>query len=121
MKTNKFIIYKKYRDLFEYSYVILIKYPKSEKHSLANSIKETLYNGFKKVNYLTNFRIEKFKRIQTVIDLEIELKYLEELIRISYKLKFINIKNYKVWVEKIIELNKMIGSVVNEKSKEEGI
>ena len=41
---SKLMIYQKYVDLIEYSYNLLVKYPKYEKYALVSEIRRTMYN-----------------------------------------------------------------------------
>jgi len=102
------MIYKQYIELIYYTVKITIKYPKSEKLSLVSTIKNTTYMGIKKI-ILAQKEYHKSKRIIILNELDIDLKMLKVLIRISYKCKYINSKNYAAWSKKIFNISNLLG------------
>ena len=59
---SKLLIYQKYVYLIEYSYNLLIKYPKHEKYALVLEIRRTMYNSLRYILY-ANKLSDKFNRI----------------------------------------------------------
>lgn len=101
-------IYKKYVDLYYYTYLITDKYPKYEKNGIVSDIKRSTYLGFTCVisihkNYNKNDKLKYLNK------LDIELKVLKMLIRISYKRKYINVNNYEAWSRKITNVSNLMG------------
>ena len=101
-------IYKKYTDLYYYTYLITEKYPKNEKNSLVADIKHSVYNGFCCLIY-AHKNYNKTERLKYLNKLDTELKVLKMLVRISYKRKYISIKNYEAWSRKITYNNNLMG------------
>ena len=89
---DELTIYQKYIDLIYYTNNLIIKYPKSERYNLVNEIKSTTYLGLK---LIIEAQKDKNNRFLFLSKLDINLKYLLVLIRVSYKNKYINIRNYK--------------------------
>ena len=102
------IIYKQYMELIYYTEKITLKYPKSEKLSLVSNIKNNTYHGMKNI-ILAQKEYNKSRRIMILNNLDTDLKMLKVLIRISYKNKYINSKNYAAWSKKIFNISNLLG------------
>lgn len=111
-KLEDLMIYKQYIELIYYTEKITIKYPKSEKLSLVTSIKNNTYEGMKKI-ILAQKEYNKNKRIIILNELDTDLKMLKVLIRVSYKSKYINSKNYAAWSKKIFNISNLLGAWIN--------
>lgn len=102
---DELTIYQKYIDLIYYTNKLIIKYPKNERYNLVNEIKNITYNGIK---LIIEAQKDKNNRIKILNKLDINLKYLIVLIRVSYKNKYISIKNYNAWSYKITIINNLM-------------
>ena len=102
------IIYKQYLELIYYMEKILMKYPKCERFALVTNIKNNTYAGMKYIilAYKAFKRDEKFNYLNK---LDVNLKMLKVFIRISYKQKYINVKNYAAWSRKIANIGNLLG------------
>ena len=49
------------------------------------------------------------KRLTILNELDVDLKILKVLIRVSYKQKYINTKNYSAWSKKIFNIANLLG------------
>ena len=107
-ELESLMIYKQYIELIYYTEKITIKYPKSEKLSLVTSIKNNTYDGMKKIIQAQK-EYTKSKRIIILNELDCDLKMLKVLIRVSYKNKYINSKNYAAWSKKIYNISNLLG------------
>jgi len=102
------IIYKQYIELIYYTENILMKFPKCERFALASTIKNTTYEGMRYVinafkEYSRDQKISNLNRLDTT------LKMLKVMIRVSYKKKYINAKNYAAWGKKLANLGNLLG------------
>ena len=86
------MIYKQYLGMIYYTENITLKYPKSEKGATVDAIKRITYNGMRKI-ILANKEFNKNKRIIILNEIDVELKMLKVMIRVSYKKKIYNIGN----------------------------
>lgn len=107
MELDELKIYKQYVEMIYYTEMILKKYPKSERFSLVTSIKNKTYDGIECIIriYKSYEKKDKYKYLN---ELDIHLKTLIILIRVSYKNKYISSKNYKAWVKKITNINNLM-------------
>ena len=102
------LIYKHYIELIYYSTNILLKYPKSERFGLNNDIRKVIYKGLEDILYA--YRVyDKSIKIKYLIDLDVKLKFLKALIRVSYKKKYISTRNYASWSKKIYHIGNLLG------------
>ena len=101
------MIYKQYLEMINYTLMILNKYPKSERFSLVNDIKKTTYDGMKKI-IVGNKEFNKNYRLVVLNNIDVDLKFLKVLVRISYKHKYINKKNYAAWNKKITNISNLL-------------
>ena len=102
------MIYKQYLGMIYYTENITLKYPKSEKGAMVDEIKWITYNGMRKI-ILANKEFNKNKRIIILNEIDVELKMLKVMIRVSYKKKYINSKNYSAWSKKIYNIGNLLG------------
>lgn len=102
-------IYKQYVELIHYTLEILEKYPKKERFSLTNEIKNTTMRGMKLI-ICAQKAFQKQRRMEILHELDVELKFLKVLVRVSYKKKYINNKNYGAWSRKLSNISNMMGA-----------
>lgn len=88
------IIYKACLDLIFYTENITIKFPKVEKYSLVSNIKNNTYSIIKRVIMCYKIK-DKLKRLTILNEIDVDLKMLKVLVRVSKKRKFISNNNYK--------------------------
>lgn len=75
---------------------------------MVDEIKRITYNGMRKI-ILANKEFNKNKRIIILNEIDVELKMLKVMIRVSYKKKYINSKNYSAWSKKIYNIGNLLG------------
>lgn len=102
------IIYKQYVELVYYTISILLKYPKSERFSLAQDIKNCTYAGLKDIIYAQK-EFDKKKRLSYLNELDANLKIIKVLIRVSKKKKYITSNNYVAWSKKLANISNLNG------------
>lgn len=98
-------IQQKILDMMEYAYIALAQFPKSEKFALATDIKRSM-------DRLLELCIEaqkKYYKKTTLQDMDVEVAKLRVYIRLSFQLKFLPIKKYDVWSQKVDEIGRMLG------------
>ncbi len=111
-EVEDLIIYKQYLELIYYVESITEKYPKSVKLSLVTQIKNNTYDGMKYI--LSAFKEYDYKtKLINLNRLDIILKMQKVLIRVSYKKKYISIKNYYAWSKKICNIGNLLGGWIS--------
>jgi len=108
MELDELKIYAQYVELMYYTNLILKKYPKSERYALVNDIKDATNLGMEYI--ITAHReLDKKKRIEILNGLDVKLKFIKVLIRISYKNKYISAGNYGAWSKKLTNIGNLLG------------
>ena len=104
-EIEKLGIYKSYVDMMYYFYNLLEKYPNSERYGLVSEIKHNLYNGLVCLIKAYKSYNEKLKYLN---ELDVHLKTLKVLVRISYRKKYISGKNYGACSRKISSVSNIM-------------
>lgn len=102
------IIYKQYLEMIYYTEMITEKYPKVEKYSLVSEIKRNTYQGMKLI-IRGEREFLKSKKIEYLRELDVVLKMLKVLVRVSHRRKYISSKNYGAWSKKISNIGNLLG------------
>lgn len=102
------LIYKQYMELIYYTEFILSKFPKSERYSLTTDIKNTTYDGMRDLLFAFK-EYQKENKYSYLNQLDTNLKMIKVLVRVSYKQKYINSKNYTAWSKKIANIENLLG------------
>ena len=98
--------------LAEITEMILKKFPKCERFALASQIKLVTYEGMEIV--IRAFKMyDKTKKLSYLNELDVKLKMLKVLIRISYKAKYITVQNYRAWSNKLFNIGNLTGGWIN--------
>lgn len=100
-----FMLEQKILDMIEYSYIVLKNFPKSEKLAMVADIKrieDTLLERCIEAE-------KKYTKKTTLQEMDISVAKLRAFIRLSFNLKFINLHQYEVWSDKVVEIGKMLG------------
>ena len=105
-------LYHVYLDYISYIEMITEKYPKNVKETFVKQIKEDLYYGMRLI--LRAYKaFDKKEKLENLNELDITIKMLKVYSRISYKKKYINLKNYEAWSRKINNICMGIGGWIN--------
>lgn len=110
--SEQLVIYQKYMDLIYYTELITEKFPKVSKMDLVPSIKNTTYEGMKCI--IKAYKLyDKKDKLYYLNELDINLKYLKVLIRVSNHKKYINLRNYEAWSRKLNSIGIYLGGWIN--------
>lgn len=111
-KDKNLVIYQKYMDLILYTNDIVRKYPKSERFSLVEEIKNALYKGLRNLMYaIKTYNIQE--KLKYLKELDINLSLLKVHIRLSNKYKYITSQNYASWSNLVTDICNMLGGWIN--------
>lgn len=108
-KKNDLLIYQKYLELIYYSNDLLRKYPKLENFALVKEVKDSLYSGLKFLMYAVKMYNKKDK-LKYLNEFDVALSMLKVQIRLSFKYKYITVKNYETWSNYISNICNMLGA-----------
>ena len=105
-------IYQKYLELIYYTNDIVRKYPKSETFCLVKEIKNSTYSGLRNLMYAIK-SYHKNNKLNYLNELDINLSLLKVQGRLSYRYKYITMKNYQSWSQIITDICNMLGGWIN--------
>lgn len=110
-KMGKYKLYNVYDDLVYYVYNIISKYPESERLSIVTDIKNNLNEGMKLVILIfKSYNNQDKLKYLNLLDVNIKLSCF--YIRLSYRKKYINKRNYYAWSKKISDLNNLVSEYI---------
>lgn len=107
-EIEELMIYKQYVELVFYTNMVLKKYPKSERYSLVTDIKNKTNEGLEDILYCYK-AFDRVNKLKYLNELDVKLKFIKVMIRVSYKNKYINVKNYDAWSRKIMNISNLMG------------
>ena len=104
-------IEKSVHDMMIYAYSVPLKqFPRSEKYGLAVDIKQCMHDVV--------WNLEELKRHSqkktTLRELDVAVNVLKKYVRLAYDLKYIAVKQYDTWSDKIGEIGKQVGGMIKE-------
>ena len=108
---NKLQLIPKIEKYMEYMINVIIKLPRTEKFSIGNEYKISMYKMLEHTMYISK---TKDKRIclELINKIDAELNTQRIFLRIMHKQKWIDIKKFNVAMNLIYEIGKIIGGLV---------
>lgn len=106
--VEKLMIYRQYMELIYYTLMILHKFPRVERNALNADIRRTTYEGLECLLYAYKV-YDKKQKLTYLHELDIKLKFIKALVRVSYRQKYINHRNYGAWSKKLFHLGNLLG------------
>lgn len=114
MAVNDLVLYRKTEELLYKIYPRLVNFPKSEKFSLCQSIKE---NFFELLKYISLANSVKSKRMTYLQEADGYLQVLKALIKLSKQRKYISEGFFKDIDLKLTEINKLLSGYIKSVNK----
>lgn len=109
LSASSLQVYKKTEELLYKVYPRLVNYPKSEKFSLCQSIKNCFYELLKNISLGNSV---KSKRKTYLQEADGHLQTLKTLMKLSKQRKYINVGFFKEVDLQLTEINKMLSGYV---------
>ncbi len=113
-QENKLALIPKSEKYIEYMLDVMIKLPRTEKFSIGTEYKQSMYKMLNKVmilNKTKNLNNEK-EIISTLNEIDAELNTQRIYLRIMKKYRWIDAKKFKVSMELIYEIGKILGGLI---------
>ena len=109
-KNNELILIPKYERYIEYMLEIILKMPRTEKFNIGNEFKLIMYKVLENILYINKINIEKRLYYLNMIDAELNVQRI--MIRIMQKNRWIDNKKYKVSMEMLYEIGRILGGLI---------
>lgn len=110
MKENKLILIPKVERYIQYMIETIIKLPRTEKFSIGTEYKKSMYNMLEKIMYLSKCNKNN---IEILNEIDAELNTQRIYLRIMKNNKWIDERKFKIIMEQIYEIGKIIGGLIN--------
>jgi len=107
---EELILIPKYEKYMQYMIETIIKMPRTEKFSIGNEFKTVMYKMLENILYIN--KIENSKRLYYLNLIDAELNVQRIMIRIMQKNRWIDDKKYKVSMEQLYEIGKILGGLI---------
>lgn len=112
-EENKLLLIPKSEKYAEYIIDLIIKLPRTEKFSIGNEYKSSLYKMLEKIMYINKMSKEdKSKVIVTLNEIDALLNTQRIYLRIMKKYKWIDEKKFNVAMGLIYEIGKILGGLI---------
>lgn len=114
LKDKQLILIPKINDYVEYMLSVLIKLPRTEKFSIGNEYKNSMYQMISYVLYVNkiNRKENNLQALELLNKVDAELNCQRIYLRIMNKQKWIDNKKFDVSMSKIYEIGNIIGGLV---------
>ena len=107
---EELILIPKYEKYMQYMIEVIIKMPRTEKFNIKNEIKTVMYKMLENILYIN--KVENNKRLYYLNLIDAELNTQRIMIRVMLKNKWIDEKKYKVSMELLYEIGKILGGLI---------
>lgn len=108
---NKLLLIPKIEKYIQYMLETLIKLPRTEKFSIGNEYKTSMYKMLENTMYISKIS-DKRKCLDLVNKIDVELNTQRIYLRIMQKNKWIDNKKFEVAIGLIYEMGKIIGGLI---------
>lgn len=114
IENKQLILIPKIEDYIEYMINVIIKLPRTEKFSIGNEYKTSMYKMLQNTLYINKMnRIENKKEVLKILNIiDTDLNSQRIYLRIMKKKQWIDNKKFEVSMNKIYEIGKIIGGLV---------
>ena len=112
-KEEKLKLIPKVELYIEYMLAMLIKLPRTEKFSIGTEYKQSMYVMLSNIMFLNKISKERKKEILDILNnIDSSLNTQRIYLRIMKKSKWIDEKKFKVAMEMIYEIGKILGGLI---------
>lgn len=116
-REHKLVLIPKMERYIEYILNMIIKLPRTEKFSIGNEYKVSMYKMLENVLYISKISDKpKCLKIMNCIDAELNVQRI--FLRIMQKNRWIDNKKFEVSMQMIYEMGKIVGGLVKYYAKD---
>lgn len=110
MEEQGLLLIPKVETYIEYMLNLLIKLPRTEKFSIGNEYKVSMYEMLKNVMYIV--KIDVSKRLYYIDKIDVELNCQRIFLRLMVKNRWIDEKKFNIAMSYISEIGKLVGGLI---------
>ena len=115
IEKNELILIPKYEKYMEYMLQVIMKMSRTEKFNIGNEFKCVMYKMLENILYINKLEISKRLYYLNLIDAELNTQRI--MIRIMVKNRWMDEKKYKVSMEMLYEIGKILGGLIKAYAK----
>ena len=105
----------KYEAYMQYMIEVIIKLPRTEKFNIGNEYKKSMYETIENILYIE--KIDKYKRLYYLNLIDTKINAQRIYLRIMLKNRWIDEHKFKVAMDKIYDIGKMLGGLIKHYGK----
>ena len=109
-KENKLQLIPKTEKYIEYMLQVILKLPRTEKFNIGNEYKTSMYEMLRNIMYIS--KIEHTQSLNILNKIDAELNTQRIYLRIMKHNKWIDEKKFKIAMEQIYEIGKILGGLL---------
>ena len=109
MEKNELVLIPKAERYVQYMIEVILKLPRTEKFNIGNEYKVSMYKMLSYIMYVS--KIPQEDRLNYINYIDAELNVQRIFLRIMYKNKWIDEKKFKVSIDLIYEIGKIVGGL----------
>ena len=110
MSENSLKLIPKYEDYMQYMIEIILKLPRTEKFNIGNEYKKSMYETIENILYIE--KVDKYKRLYYLNIIDSKINTQRIYLRIMEKNRWIDEKKFKIAMNKIYEIGKILGGLI---------
>ena len=110
MNKQELILIPKYERYMQYMIEVILKMPRTEKFNIGNEFKNIMYKTLENIMLISKIDINK--RLHYINEIDARLNTQRILIRIIFKNRWMDEKKYKVSMELLYEIGKILGGLL---------
>ena len=107
---NELLLIPKYEKYIEYMLKVILKMPRTEKFNIGNEFKTIMYKMLENILYINKIEVQKRLYYLNLIDAELNIQRI--FLRIMKANKWIDEKKFKVAMEMLYEIGKILGGLI---------
>ena len=100
----------KLQEYIQYMLEIILKLPRIEKFNIGNEYKNSMYQMLEDTLYIS--KIQEKERLNYLNKIDAKLNCQRIYLRIMYRNKWINEKKFKIAIEKVAEMGRIVGGLI---------
>lgn len=109
-EKEELILIPKYEKYIQYMIEAIVKMPRTEKFNIGNEFKQIMYQMLENILYIN--KVETQKRLYYLNLIDAEANIQRQMLRIMVKNKWIDEKKFKVSMEMLYEIGKILGGLI---------
>ena len=114
-QNGELTIIPKYEKYMQYMIDVILKMPRTEKFNIGNEFKTIMYKTLENVLYINKIEIQKRMYYLNLIDAQLSAQRI--MLRLMQKNKWMDEKKFRVSIEMLYEIGKILGGLIKQYAK----